>query len=143
LKALQGHLWRAGFESGALRAPLFADVRPALEAWSGTEGKKRLAVFSSGSVAAQRLFLAHTGVVDEDGGDGVDVSGLFGGWLFDTVNAGPKTEAASYGVIARALAVAEADVLFLSDNVRGSFLVRASTSLLTWRQRSAQRGRRE
>jgi enolase-phosphatase E1 len=77
-------------------------------------------VFSSGSVAAQRLFLAHTGVVGEDGGEeGADVSGLFGGRLFDTVNAGPKMEAGSYHVIARELAVVEGDVLFLSDNVRG------------------------
>ena len=61
---------------------------------------------------------AHTGVVGEEGGEeGVDVSGLFGGRLFDTVNAGPKVEAGSYRAIARALGVAEGEVLFLSDNV--------------------------
>jgi enolase-phosphatase E1 len=111
-----------------LRAPLFADVPPLLAAWSYSAGLK-LAIFSSGSVLAQELFLAHTGVEGEDGGDdvegkrkaGVDLTGLFEGH-FDTVNAGPKGEKESYEKIANALDAKISTVLFLSDNVKGMLL---------------------
>ena len=36
LKLLQGMVWQFGFESGALRAELFADVLPALEEWKAS-----------------------------------------------------------------------------------------------------------
>jgi len=115
LKGLQGYLWKTGFETGRLKAPLYADVPPTLKAWkkNGTS----LAIFSSGSVAAQQLFLKHTGVADEVSTESVDLLGLFDGH-FDTVNAGPKGEKESYLKIAEALSVKPESVLFLSDNVK-------------------------
>ncbi|KAL1867640.1 hypothetical protein VTK73DRAFT_4063 [Phialemonium thermophilum] len=109
LKSLQGYLWESGYRSGALRAKLFPDVAPRLAAWRG-QGVD-LVVYSSGSVAAQKLLFAHT----TDG----DLTPRFAGY-FDTVNAGPKTEAASYTRIASQYAdrYEPADWLFLSDNVR-------------------------
>jgi enolase-phosphatase E1 len=106
LKALQGIVWDEGYRAGRLVAPLFSDVVPQLRAWKASG--LRLAVYSSGSVQAQRLLFAHT----HEG----DVSTLFDGF-FDTA-LGPKVEAASYGRLAAALACAPADLLFLSDAPR-------------------------
>ncbi len=103
LKTLQGIVWEAGYRAGELRGQLYGDVAPALRAWSAAG--VRLAVYSSGSVAAQRLIFGHS----TDG----DLSGLFGGW-FDTTT-GPKRETASYGAIARQLGTAPERMLFLSD----------------------------
>ncbi|WP_204040634.1 acireductone synthase [Acrocarpospora phusangensis] len=104
LKTLQGRIWAAGFAGGELTAHFFADVPPALRAWHA-EGR-RLAVFSSGSVSSQRPWFAHS----PDG----DLSTLIER-NFDTVNAGPKREPASYRRIAAALETPPGDVLFLSD----------------------------
>jgi enolase-phosphatase E1 len=103
LKALQGRIWEAGYGSGALRSHLYPDVRPALERWRA-EGR-RIAIFSSGSVLAQRLLFAHT--------PHGDLTPLIDGF-FDTTT-GPKREAESYGRIAAALSVAPSSVLFVSD----------------------------
>jgi enolase-phosphatase E1 len=104
LKTLQGQIWAAGFAAGELTAHFFADVPPALRQWRA--GGARLAVFSSGSVASQRPWFAHS-----DAGDlSVHVDGYF-----DTVNAGPKREADSYRRIAGALGAPPEDLLFLSD----------------------------
>lgn len=115
LKSLQGRLWEAGYESGALRAPLFADVPPRLAAWR--RNGVRVIIYSSGSVAAQKLLFRHT---DADGGDFAagDITPAIADY-FDTVNAGPKTEASSYAKIAaRHADVPVGEWLFLSDNVR-------------------------
>jgi len=113
-KALQGHLWRTGFEDGTLRSPLFADVLPALRAWK--ERNVTLAIFSSGSVTAQKLFMGHVAVEGEER-KSEDVTGLFSG-NFDTVNGGPKMVKESYVKIAGELGVDTSKVLFLSDNVK-------------------------
>lgn len=103
LKTLQGQIWADGFAAGDLVATFFEDVAPALRAWHGSG--IRLACFSSGSVASQRPWFRHT----EFG----DLSVLLDDW-FDTVNAGPKRESASYRRIAEALGVASG-LVFLSD----------------------------
>jgi enolase-phosphatase E1 len=103
LKALQGRIWASGYASGALRSHLYPDVRPALERWRA-EGR-RIAIFSSGSVQAQRLLFAHTAHGD--------LTPLIDGF-FDTTT-GPKRDAESYGRIASALSVSAAAVLFVSD----------------------------
>ncbi|WP_336209375.1 acireductone synthase [Nonomuraea sp. LPB2021202275-12-8] len=103
LKTLQGQIWAAGFAAGELTAHFFADVPPALRAWHAAG--RGLAVFSSGSVASQRPWFRHTGYGD--------LSVLVGHW-FDTVNAGPKREPASYARIAETLGD-PAGLLFLSD----------------------------
>ncbi|MEU5690246.1 acireductone synthase [Actinosynnema sp. NPDC020468] len=102
LKTLQGLIWQRGYAVGDLVASFFPDVVPALRKWH--EDGVRLAVFSSGSVAGQVAFFAHT----EDG----DLTPLFE-HHFDTVNAGPKREAASYRAISEVLG--STDVTFYSD----------------------------
>lgn len=124
LKSLQGHLWAEGYASGALLAPLFPDVAPQIRAWhaAGT----RVVIYSSGSVAAQRMLFGHTTTTDnnDDGGGGgegkgADLTPLLSGF-WDTLNAGPKTEAASYARIAAAYPEVQSaeEWLFLSDNVK-------------------------
>ncbi|KAG2493717.1 hypothetical protein HYH03_008230 [Edaphochlamys debaryana] len=104
LKTLQGHIWRSGFSSGAMRAELFRDVPDALTEWRGA-GLKTY-IYSSGSREAQRLFFAHSQVGD--------LRPYLCGF-FDT-SSGPKTERASYANIALALGVdSPAEVLFATD----------------------------
>lgn len=105
LKALQGMIWEAGYANGDFRAPVYPDAVAGLRRWHGAGHV--LAVYSSGSVPAQKLFFGHS--------EAGDLTGLFSGW-FDT-EIGGKREAASYGRIARALGVAPDGILFLSDVV--------------------------
>src|SRR5206468_7101442 len=62
LKSLQGKIWRQGYTDGTLKAPLFADVAPALARWRNAGLK--ICIFSSGSVVAQQLLFAHTELGD-------------------------------------------------------------------------------
>lgn len=105
LKALQGMLWRDGYRSGAFTAHVYADAAGALHRWhaAGTP----LAVYSSGSVDAQKLFFAHS--------DAGDLLPLFGA-CFDT-GVGGKREAGSYRTIATRLERGPGDIVFLSDVV--------------------------
>ena len=105
LKALQGMVWEAGYASADFAAPVYPDAADALHRWHAAG--HRLAVYSSGSVPAQKLLFGHS--------DAGDLSGLFSAW-FDTAIGG-KREAASYARIADALEVAPAGILFLSDGV--------------------------
>lgn len=104
LKALQGWIWQGGFASGELEMDFFDDVLPALRRWRSAG--LRLAVFSSGSVTAQKSSFSNT--------VGGDVRELFEAH-FDTANAGPKKESGSYAAIAGALGAASGELLFLSD----------------------------
>jgi len=105
LKALQGMVWEAGYRDGDFAAPLYPDVAPALRAWHA--GGHRLAVYSSGSVPAQKLLFANT--------DAGDLLPLFDGF-FDT-EVGHKRDADSYRLIADRLNRSAGDILFLSDVV--------------------------
>ena len=57
LKALQGRIWKGGFESGHLQSVVFEDVKNALEQWE--KAGLRIAIYSSGSVQAQQLFFRY------------------------------------------------------------------------------------
>ena len=105
LKALQGRIWEAGYRAGELqgKGEVYPDVRPALTRWK--KAGKSIAIFSSGSVQAQRNLFANT----TDG----DLSPFLSAY-FDTTT-GPKRESGSYGKIAAALRRAPHDVLFISD----------------------------
>jgi enolase-phosphatase E1 len=103
LKAIQGMIWNDGYAAGALTGELYPDVAPCLRRWRSAG--VRLFVYSSGSVAAQKLLFRHSSAGD--------LEGLFSGF-FDT-GVGPKREAASYAAIARALGLPAAEILFLSD----------------------------
>lgn len=103
LKALQGVAWQDGYASGALRSELYPDVAPILRAWHAAG--VRLAVYSSGSEAAQRLIFRHPA-------EG-DLTGLFAAFLDTRI--GGKRDPASYREAARLLALPAASILFLSD----------------------------
>jgi enolase-phosphatase E1 len=103
LKSLQGRVWRDGYLQGALRGEVFADVPSALERWHA-QGKL-VAIFSSGSVEAQKLLLRHCSAGD--------LTRLVAAY-FDTTS-GPKREADSYRAIALALGLPPADLLFATD----------------------------
>jgi enolase-phosphatase E1 len=105
LKALQGRIWEAGYREGELKGKgeIYPDVRPALGRWH--KAGKAIAIFSSGSVQAQRNLFANT----TDG----DLSSFLSGY-FDTTT-GPKREAGSYRRIAAELRRAPDEVLFVSD----------------------------
>jgi enolase-phosphatase E1 len=103
LKALQGLIWNDGYAQGTLLGALYPDVAPSLRRWS--RAGLRLHVYSSGSVAAQRLLFGHS----VDG----DLTPLFAGF-FDT-NVGPKREPESYDRLCIGINTPPHEVLFLSD----------------------------
>ncbi|HKF26473.1 MAG TPA: acireductone synthase [Candidatus Acidoferrum sp.] len=103
LKALQGKIWEQGFRSGTLEGQVYPDVAPSLARWRG-QGRE-VAIFSSGSVLAQRLLFEHS--------TSGNLSACFKAY-FDTTT-GPKREAASYRKIAAALGFAPREILFVSD----------------------------
>jgi enolase-phosphatase E1 len=105
LKELQGMIWKSGFESGQIRADLYPDAVDALRRFY--ESGVRLFVYSSGSIAAQRLLFGHTVAGD--------LLPLFDGY-FDTTT-GPKREAASYALIAEKIGCEPSRVVFFSDHV--------------------------
>lgn len=142
-KKLQGLIWRTGYADGVLSVPLYRDVAPSLEKWH--EQKYTLAIFSSGSVEAQKLFfkyvdpkadLPSTENVNEDQAsknmksaeptgqehaakvETKDLNHLFS-QNFDTINAGSKTIRSSYELIVKELGTTAESCLFLSDNVKG------------------------
>jgi len=105
LKALQGRIWEAGYRAGELqgKGEVFPDVRPALTRWH--DAGKTIAIYSSGSVQAQRNLFANT--------TAGDLTPFLSGY-FDTTT-GPKREAASYRQIAAALRHPVSAVFFISD----------------------------
>jgi len=103
LKTLQGIAWADGYVDGSIVGALYPDVAPALIRWQAAGID--LAVYSSGSVAAQRLLFRHSVAGD--------LEGLFAAF-FDTATGG-KREQASYSAIATMCRTAPTDILFLSD----------------------------
>jgi enolase-phosphatase E1 len=104
LKSLQGKIWKAGFESGELRSTLFEDVPRVIERWSK---QAKVAIYSSGSVAAQQLLFRYSNFGD--------LTPLISGY-FDT-RTGAKTASASYESIAAKMGVWTAEILFFSDAI--------------------------
>ncbi|KAH7308220.1 HAD-like domain-containing protein [Stachybotrys elegans] len=110
LKALQGHLWKHGYETGEIQAPLFPDVAPCIAA--ARAAGKNIMIYSSGSVPAQKLLFGHTNA------DPADLTPQICDW-FDTVNAGPKTDVASYkAILLKHPDIDPARWLFFSDNLK-------------------------
>ncbi|WBX86442.1 acireductone synthase [Sphingosinicella microcystinivorans] len=105
LKTLQGLIWAEGYADGTLKGHVYADAAEALRRWHAAG--LRLYVYSSGSVAAQKLIFGHS--------DAGDLTPLFSGY-FDTTT-GPKKEADSYRRIAQEIGLPPEDILFLSDSV--------------------------
>ncbi len=103
LKTLQGMIWDGGFRDGAFKGHVYPDAAAALKRWYAAGLK--LYVFSSGSVAAQKLIFGFS--------EAGDLTPLFSGY-FDTTT-GPKREAVAYTRIAEAIGLPPSDILFLSD----------------------------
>ena len=103
LKTLQGLIWAEGYADGTLQGHVYPDAVAALRRWH--VAGLALYVFSSGSIAAQKLIFGHSVAGD--------LTPLFSGY-FDTTT-GPKRAAASYAKIADAIGLSVGDILFLSD----------------------------
>ena len=103
LKTLQGILWQKGYQNGELLGHVYDDVPLMLENWN-LLGKK-MGIFSSGSVKAQKLLFSHS------------VNGDLSIYLsnyFDT-NMGGKRNSDTYSFITKELALPSNRILFLSD----------------------------
>lgn len=103
LKSLQGEIWEEGYARGELRGEVYADVPAALVRW--TQQGKIIAIFSSGSVLAQKLLFSSTATGDLT---------RYLSAHFDTTT-GPKNVPASYQKIAEALGQETPSILFISD----------------------------
>ncbi len=104
LKELQGMVWQEGYARGELIGTLFDEVPDALRQWH-RQGLV-LGVYSSGSVAAQKLLYGHS--------QAGDLRPLFSHW-FDT-HIGSKHDFKSYKRICEAMGTKPQQVLFVSDS---------------------------
>ena len=103
LKTVQGILWQKGYQNGELLGHVYDDVPISLDNWK--EIGKKMGVFSSGSVNAQKLLFRHS------------VKGNLSHFFthhFDTI-IGPKRVAETYVLIAKEIALSADRILFLSD----------------------------
>lgn len=103
LKTLQGYIWKKGYEEGKIKGHVYEDVVDALDEWY--EDGLILAVYSSGSVQAQKLIFGYS----EHG----DLTPYFSHY-FDT-KMGGKKESRSYENIAQEMELEPFEILFLSD----------------------------
>ena len=103
LKALQGMVWRKGFNNGELKGHIYNDVPDAFKRWK--KSGITIAIYSSGSILAQKIYFANT------------IFGNLGTLIsnhFDTTS-GPKRISSSYENITNILNAKAGDILFLSD----------------------------
>jgi len=105
LKSLQGKIWKAGYEDGSLKSPVYPDVVEAFERWRDVG--ITINIFSSGSVLAQRLLFAYTHAGDLT---------RYIDQYFDT-SIGKKIDPQSYRAIAANLSSDPTQILFVSDVV--------------------------
>jgi enolase-phosphatase E1 len=105
LKSIQGMIWQDGYDSGEIASEVFDDVPPAFERWSALG--KQIAIYSSGSILAQRDLFKHT--------NHGDLTPFISSY-FDTTTGG-KRETESYAKIAVELEIAPEKILFVSDIV--------------------------
>jgi enolase-phosphatase E1 len=105
LNSIQGKIWKSGYLAGELVGTVFPDVPEAFERWSWVA---KVAIYSSGSVEAQRLIFRYSSAGD--------LTRFISGY-FDT-RTGAKTSVESYRAIARGCGVAAGEILFVSDLLR-------------------------
>ena len=104
LKDLQGKIWREGYEKGDICAVLYTETAEVLSKLK--QQGYVLAVYSSGSISAQKLLYRHTA--------SGDLTALFSHW-FDT-RTGNKKESKSYRDISMAMNIPVGNVIFISDS---------------------------
>ncbi|KAL1918686.1 uncharacterized protein VTP21DRAFT_2708 [Calcarisporiella thermophila] len=105
LKSFQGYMWKSAYNSGSLKGVIYNDVVPALEKWR--EQGKKIYIYSSGSVPAQKLLFGYS--------DKGDLLHYFSGH-YDT-SIGLKVERESYEKIAKDIGINPTRILFVSDNI--------------------------
>ena len=103
LKSIQGRIWQVGYRSGELQGQVYPDVPPAFLRWA--ESQRKIGIFSSGSVLAQRLLFEST--------PNGDLTRFITGY-FDTAT-GPKVKYESYALIADLMSLHTSEALFVSD----------------------------
>ena len=104
LKDLQGRIWAEGYKEGSIKANLYPETCSVLKQLH--QQGQTLAVYSSGSIPAQKLLYGHTA-------EG-DLTGLFRYW-FDT-HSGNKKESSSYRSIATSMQISPQEICFISDS---------------------------
>jgi enolase-phosphatase E1 len=105
LKTVQGILWETAYKSGEIVGHVYPDVPTKLMDWRNSGVK--LGVFSSGSVAAQRLLFGYSSTGD--------LNRYFES-NFDTTT-GSKRDVDTYKKIAKKVNFKPSQILFLSDIV--------------------------
>jgi enolase-phosphatase E1 len=103
LKQLQGLIWHDGFASGELIAQVYDDVPEALKRWQ--QASLDVRIYSSGSIAAQKLFFGHS--------EHSDLLHYFKGHYDTTI--GGKKESDSFTRICADMNQPPEQVLFVSD----------------------------
>ena len=105
LKAIQGMIWRSGYEHCHYQAHIYSDAKNQLHHWH--HAGHPIYVYSSGSVEAQRLFFKYSSAGD--------LSAMFSGH-YDT-QIGHKRDSASYSRISEEIGTEPEQIIFLSDIV--------------------------
>ncbi|KAJ1991331.1 enolase-phosphatase E1 [Dimargaris cristalligena] len=104
LKDFQGYMWNVGYADGELKSIMYDDVIDAMQRWK--ELGKPVYIYSSGSIAAQKLLFRYTNKGDL-------TPGLQG--YYDTTS-GSKLSPESYAAITTDMGFAPSRVLFVTDN---------------------------
>lgn len=126
LKSLQGMIWKAGFENGSFTGHVYPDAVEGLRRWKAAGCA--LYVYSSGSVAAQKLLFGYS--------DAGDLRPLFSGY-FDT-KIGSKREVDSYRKIIDQIGMKATEILFLSDILEELDAAREAGMQTAWLVRDGQ-----
>lgn len=105
LKTLQGLVWAKGYKDGSIKGHVYEDVPKAFEQW--TEGGRKVYIYSSGSVDAQKMLFEHS----EQGDLVKHLAGHY-----DT-KIGAKTEKDSYEALLKNIEASGEEALFLTDVV--------------------------
>uniref|UniRef100_A0A182VXR1 Enolase-phosphatase E1 n=1 Tax=Anopheles minimus TaxID=112268 RepID=A0A182VXR1_9DIPT len=103
LKTLQGLVWAKGYKDGTIKGHVYDDVQKAFEQW--TESGRKIYIYSSGSVDAQKLLFENS----EQG----DLLKYLAGH-YDT-KIGAKREKESYESILKNIESSAEETLFLTD----------------------------
>ncbi|KAJ6640198.1 Enolase-phosphatase E1 [Pseudolycoriella hygida] len=114
LKKLQGLIWAKGYNSGAIKGHVYSDVPKAFERW--TADNIKIYIYSSGSVAAQKLLFANS----EHG----DLTSKISGY-FDT-QIGAKQDKHSYEKIVKEVGCEPVEILFLTDIINEAVAAKES-----------------
>lgn len=123
LKEIQGLIWNEGYHQNKFLGHVYQDVAPAFKRL--TQNGKVIAIYSSGSVQAQKLIFKFS--------SNGDLSPYISHY-FDT-HMGPKREKDSYEKIAQALTMNPRDIHFFSDIPQELEAAQAAGMMVTHVQR--------